>query len=318
MREVAGHLQMALASVFAVYQALEREGLITRMRGANTMLSGKEVSSRQVVRGVIGISVWLPAMISLPYTGTLTIELEEHLRHFGYVADFIFHRHLNEEAQPEFLDRFLNHQLDAVIIHTPPPSSRQNILSLRERGTRAVVLTAKGSDWNPPGIVYLLDSLPAYHQLAAQWRKRGIRKVWLWNPPGSKPAEKRRENLAHVFEKHGLQPLLSDEQPTQFLKAVEKGAKKMDSAVALGITDSDICNHEPLMIERISQVARLGFLSGRIYAPFMRTRNILVDIVDYSPIEIASRLAEDIHRLSVLPDGTRHTFVAKYHEQIGL
>ena len=92
----------------------------------------------------------------------------------------------------------------------------------------------------------------------------------------------------------------------------------MDSAVVLGITDSEICNHEPLTIERISKVARLGLLSGRIYAPYMRMRNILVDIVDYSPTEIASRLAEDIHRLSVLPDGLRHTFVAKYHEQIRL
>jgi hypothetical protein len=320
MRETAVFFRAPLGTISLVYKALEREGLLNRIRSSRTMLVGKKVLPREAVRGVVGIPIWLHSIVLMVYTRTLAMELEEHLRRSGYVADIIFHAAKEEEAEPEFATRLLRHRLDAVVLHTPVAGCRQNILSLRERGVRVLVIQRKEARLDLPAVIYLQDYQPAYQKMAEHWCRLGIRKVWLWSPLEHLHYKTEVDTFQSILNRRGLEIERVQDTPPQLLKRIRQGASKSPMAVAfLDSTHSEeICNCEPEIIEQISQNARLAFCVGSIRVPYLHFRKIRADVVDFSPKEIASRLADDVCRLPVLPDGLCHTFVAHYYEQMSL
>ncbi len=320
MREVADYFQVPLGTISRVYKRLEREGIVSRIRSSHTMLVGREVLPREAVRGVVGVYIWLHSMILLAYTQTLVIEFEEHLRRLGYVADIIFHAEKDEETKPEFATRLLRHRLDAVVLHTPLAGTRQNILSLRERGVRVLVVQRKDTQCDLPALIYLQDYQPAYQMMAERWYQAGIRKVWLYTPTEYLHNKAETNILKTIFNRQGLEAESVQDEPHQMLKRVRQRKPKLSTALAFldGTHSELICNREPQVMEQISRVARLAFCVGPIRVPYLRFRTIRADIVDFSPTEIASKLSADIARLSVLPDGICHTFTAHYHEQIPL
>ncbi len=317
MREVADYFKAPLGAISLVYKALENDGIINRIRSSRTVLVGKKVLSRDAVRGVVGIPIWLHSIMLLIYTRTLAMDLEERLRRSGYVADLIFHSTKEEEADPEFATRLLRHRLDAVILHTPIADCRQNILSLRERGVRVLVIQRKEARRDLPAVIYLQDYHSAYQKMATQWHHAGIRKVWLWSALAALHYKAEADTFKSIFNRQGLEVEFVQDEPGELLKKIRLAKSKSPMAVAFldGTHSEKICNCEPQIVEQISQVARLAFCVGSIRVPYLHSRKIRADLVDFAPTEIASRLADDICRLSVLPDGICHTFVAHYHEQ---
>lgn len=317
MREVARFFNVPLGTITRVYKVLEREGIINRIRSSHTMLVGREISRRDAIRGLVGIYIWLHSMVLLVYTQTLVMEFEERLRRSGYVADIIFHSGTDEETRPEFARRLLQHHLDVVVLHTPVSGTRQNILSLRERGVRVIIVQRKDSQSDLPALVYLQDYQPAYEQMAARWHEQGIRKVWLCTPTKFLHDKGEPDWLGAILNRQGLEAEAVQDNPQQLLQRIRQRKSKAPAAVAFldGPHCEQFCNCEPQIVEQISKMSRLAFCVGSIRIPYLQSRKIRADVVDFSPIEIASRLAEDICQLSVLPDGLRHTFVAKYQEQ---
>ena len=320
MREASGFFNAPLGTVSLVYQALEREGLLNRIRSSRTVLVGKTVLPREAVRGVVGIPIWLHSIVLMVYTRTYAMELEEHLRHSGYVADIIFHATKEEETEPEFATRLLRHRLDSVILHTPMAGCRQNILSLRERGVRVLVIQRREARQDIPAVIYLQDYQPAYEKMAIRWRELGIRKVRLWSPLAHLHYKTEVDTFRSILKRQGLEIEQVQDSPGELLDRIRADSSGALTAVAfLDSTHSEeICNCEPEIIQQISQIARLAFCVGTIRVPYLNVRKVHADIVDFSPKEIASRLADDIDRLPVLPDGICHTFVAHYYEQIAL
>jgi len=317
MRDVASFFEVPLGTITRVYKVLETEGIISRIRSSHTVLAGKEVSSREAVRGVVGIYVWLHSMVLLVYTQSLVMELEERLRRLGYVADIIFHSADDEEKKPEFATRLLLHRLDVVILHTPLAVNQQNIHSLRERGVRIIVVQRKDTQCDLPAVIYLLDYQPAYHIMAKRWHQIGIRKAFLCTPSKYLNDKTELAIMKTILEEHGLEVELAQDDPHQLLKRTRKRAKLSTVLVFLDCTHSElICNREPQVIEKISRIARLAFCVGAVRVPYLQFRKIRADVVDLSPTEVALRLANDISRLSVLPDGIYHTFLAHYSEQV--
>jgi hypothetical protein len=317
MREVAQFFRVPLGTISPVYKALEREGIIDRIRSSRTILLGNRILPREMIRGVVGIPILMHSVMMLEYTRTLAMELQVHLRHWGYVGDIIFHASKEEEAEPDFATRLLSHRLDAVVLHTPLEDSRQNILSLRERGVRVLVIQGASARRDLPAVTYLLDCEPAYQEMAAKWRQEGIRKVWIWPPTEYLGYKNEADILKAIFLEHGLEAKLVLDKPSEMLNRVRRQSSKSSTVVAfLDATGSEeICNGEPQIIEKISLISRLAFCLGSIRVPYFRNRKIHADTVTFSATEIASRLADDICRLSVLPDGIHHTFNAHYQEQ---
>lgn len=320
MREIANHFQVPLGTVSRVYKRLENECIISRIRSSHTMLMGRNVLPRTAVRGVVGIYIWLRSMINLPYTSSLVMGFEQRLRRIGYVTDVIFHSETNEEITPAFASRLLEHPLDIVVLHTPLPGSRQNILSLREHGIRVIVVQRKDSYSELPALMYLQDYLPAYQQMALRWREVGIRQVLICTPPACLHNRSELNIFRRILQQHGLKLELSQDSPRTLLKKFGRRTKKVSNALAFldGDFCEKFCNLEPQAIEQLSRVVRLAFCVGAVRLPYLQSRQIKADVVDFSPTEIVSRISSDIGRLSVLADGVCHTFTAHYQEQIAL
>jgi hypothetical protein len=320
MREVAQFFKAPLGGVSIAFQVLEREGLLNRIRGSQTLLMGKSVLPKDAVRGVVGIPIWFHSMMVLPYTQTFAKDTEEQLRHAGYVADIIFHHKKGEETDPDFAARLLQHRLDVIIFHTPLPGCRQNILSLRERGIRVMVLQRTEAPRRYPSVIYLLDFQTAYENMVKRWREVGITKVWLWSPLARLSYRSEADLFSTIMRSRGLEVELIEDQPLEVLKKIRQSAAKSKGKNAVAFLDTihceSVCNCEPQVIEQISRIARLAFCLGRIRIPYLEHRCVPIDIVEHSPAEIASRLVNDICRLSILPDGVCHTFPAYYREQV--
>jgi hypothetical protein len=182
---------------------------------------------------------------------------------------------------------------------------------------RVLVIQRKEARRDLPAVIYLQDYHSAYQKMATQWHHVGIRKVWLWSALAALHYKAEADTFKSIFNREGLEVEFVQDEPGELLKKIRVAKSKSPMAVAFldGTHSEKICNCEPQIVEQISQVARLAFCVGSIRVPYLHSRKIRADRVDFAPTEIASRLADDICRLSVLPDGICHTFVAYYHEQ---
>lgn len=204
MREIAGFFNSPISTVSAAFQTLEREGLLSRLRGSQTVLLGKKTVPQDPVRGVVGLPVWFDSIMALPYTRAFTMMIEGNLRKAGFVADIIFHHTKTEESNPEFAQRLLSHRLDAVIWHSPYSGVMQNILSLRERGVRILLTGRSDSLGNLPVIFYPQEFHDAYQELARNWKKADIRKIWLWSPLSHLHGRAEAEIFISIMKEHGI------------------------------------------------------------------------------------------------------------------
>ena len=75
MREVARHFNTSLRTVARTYELLEREGLFSRLRGSQTILVGSADSTQKIVRGIIGIPIWLRAFVVSQFSRILWMEV---------------------------------------------------------------------------------------------------------------------------------------------------------------------------------------------------------------------------------------------------
>ncbi len=317
MREVAAFFGVPLGTVSVVYQALEREGILNRLRGAQTLLMGKSTISRNRVRGLVGLPIWLHSIMVLPYTRTFTMTIEEQLRQRGYVANVIFHHTKDEELSPEFALRLLRHKLDVVIWQNPSPGTKQNILSLRERGVRVLLLQRGERQTNIPAVVYQQDFQTAYQEMANKWKKSGVRRVLIWSPVAHLLHGKSEiDTFRFLMEQCGLATEVVEDTPGELLARLRKRGAAVNHGIAfLDTTSSEqICNRDPQIIEEIGKHARLAFCVSMIRCPYLHARGVRADVVTLLPVEIASRLSADISKLAILPDGVQHTFTARYFE----
>jgi hypothetical protein len=73
-----------------------------------------------------------------------------------------------------------------------------------------------------------------------------------------------------------------------------------------------------MVIEQISQTARLAFCRGLIRLPYFEDRPTRVDIVGFSPIQMAERIAADLCNQSKFQAESPYTFEAAYNPQMAL
>jgi hypothetical protein len=179
IREVAAFFRLAPSVVGRVYERLAAEGLLIRKRGSMTLVSGRRDQPRIPVRGVVGLPVDLSGFLTLAHWQQFFIQLEARLRYHHYLADFIF-THKADFTQPEYLDRLLAHELDALFWFFPLPEHRDLVLQAADQGIRVAVLTDRPGRY--PGLVYEASRLHALRQGFAEWKRAGIDSVVVARP----------------------------------------------------------------------------------------------------------------------------------------
>lgn len=318
MREVVDHFQLPLRTVALAYQSLEMEGFVNRIRGSQTLLVGKKTTLRNPVRAVVGLPIWLHAMVVSPYSRTWNLELEERLRENGFVADLIFFK--DREIQgPEFAQRLIDHRLDVVIWHTPHPLTAGTLLSLRDHGVQQIVIQSAEAPLLLSLPTYLQDWSPAYKELASIWKKEGVRQVIIPEPVYL-PAKRALKNFTTILREQGLEPVFTEDSAKHLCNKLAQFKNKRACAIAfMDQQGADaICNEEPALIEELMRQTRVAFCRGPIRIPYFHHRDARADIVRFSAVEMADKVVEDLHKLSSLPKKIIHTFVPAVEPQRAL
>lgn len=309
MRDITSYFKVSLRTVARVYETLDREGVLKRLRGAQTLLIGNADSTQRLVRGVIGFPVWLHAMVVSPFARALLAELLERMRQNGFVVDIIFFR-TNEDCEPDFGKRLLQHNLNAIIWHTPHPLASDVRLFLQDHGVRQITIQLKESTMSmfPPD--YLLDWQPAYQAMAKTWHNEGIREVFIPTPVYL-PSQQAIKSFCKLLNESGIETRLVEGNASALLENVRGQHSKAVAFMDQQGADS-LCNKSPGIMEEISFNARLAFCRGMIRIPYFEDRPIKVDVVGFSAVEMAERIAKDFCDPSSLQILKPHTFEAVY------
>jgi len=315
MREVASFFHVPLRTVAITYEALEQEGLLIRLRGAQTKLAGKKSAAQSPVRGVVGLPIWLSSIASSPYMRTLHIDLNERLRRHGFVTDSIFFN-TSEDRHPEFADRLHTHRLDWIIWFGANFRSSSIFLTLRDRGIRQIVVLPEETPLNLPLPVYLQDWDKAYRCLAADWAAAGIRRVMIPHPADSLVTQRVARHFANVLKSFKISlDVAETHHPGKFAEAAHRACARGRTAVAFleMVSANEVCNGHPQIMADIARTTRLGFCRGPVIVPFFSQESVVADVVGCDPLEISKRIVSDLASQAPLPATTEARFDALYH-----
>ena len=169
IRQVAGFFGVSLKTVAGAYEKLEAEGLLTRLRGSHTLVQGRVLQPRHPVRGVVGVPIYLQPLVIGTDWRFFIMRLEEELRRYHFVTDFIFYRTGENE---DLAERLLEHKLDMVLWYVPTQAHVQTMLRLRDGGIRLVVLSDGKGQF--PCEQYFLNLAQALRDGISDWRARGV------------------------------------------------------------------------------------------------------------------------------------------------
>ena len=318
MREVATFFSVPLRTAALAYEGLESEGLLARVRGSKTLLTGRASFPRKSIRGVIGLPIWMNTLRLSPFTQQLNMKLESHLRKCGFVADLIFHHLKREETHPDFAERLLQHHLDAVIWHNPHPGSLQNLITLTENAVRTIVILTPEAKIPPGSVVYLQDYSSGIHELARRWSEAGVQKAWI--PLDLKKLASKNETALFegIFREHGLRVEFCEADASKLLRATSAKRAANESAIAfIDIETADrFCNCDPRAMEHIKQFAKVALCRGPIRCPYLQHSGVQIELIGFSPEKISEKLAGDIQVLPDIVPGIRHTFKSEYWADI--
>lgn len=315
MREVMGQFQIPLRTVALAYEALEHEGLLNRRRSSQTLLVGKKISPRKMVRAVVGIPVWLHAIVVAPYSRILHIELVDRLRQQGFVADLIFFRG-DEAWSPDFAQRLIEHNLDYVLWHTPHPHSIDVLRTLQDHGVRQVLIQPTDSQMRIPLPTYLQDWQGAYQSMAEAWNAAGIRHAILVEPVHL-PSRRAKTVIASILEAQSIAVYFFDGSAENLLsEALAYPAGECAVAFIDQEGAAAICNEEPVLIEKLINACRVCFCRGPVRLPYFNHREARADIVRFSATDIATRVAQDLSETLASSQQVLHTFEAVFCPQV--
>ncbi|MET0263243.1 MAG: hypothetical protein ABW223_10125 [Rariglobus sp.] len=315
MREIVDQFKVPLRTVALAYETLEHEGILNRRRSSQTVLVGKTLSPRKVVRAVVGIPVWLHAMVVAPYSRILHIELEDRLRQHGFVADLIFFRG-EEVASPDFAQRLIEHNLDYVLWHTPHPHAIDVLRTLQDHGVRQVLIQPIDSQLRIALPSYLQDWHVAYRTMAAAWHDAGIRHAIIPDPVYL-PSKRAKTVIANTLIAAGIEVHFELSNAAALLAAASAYRPGECAVAFIDQEGADaICNEEPVIIEQLIKTCRVGFCRGPIRIPYFHHRDARIDIVRFSATDIATRIATDLSETLPSAQQTLHTFEARYLPQV--
>lgn len=315
MREIAEFFAVPLRTVAIVYENLEREGLINRIRSSQTVLLGNVEFTQKLVRGVVGIPIWLHSLVISPHARIFFIDLEERLRKSGFIADFIFFR-TREDYQPDFTERLLRHNLNYLIWHTPHLLASHVLLSMQDHGIRQITIQQMEAQVSQAKPNYLLNWEPAYQKLARTWKESGIKNV-LIRKPEYLPSQRALAGFGKILNAHGMEITLTEAITSTLLEELKN--KRNTAFAFLDQEQADImCSEDPVAIEQIMKIARVAFCRGPIRLPYFHKRPSQVDIVSVSASVMADRIVSDLCQQSGRQVDTPYIFEAIYQSGVAL
>jgi hypothetical protein len=293
MRDVSSHFGVPFSTVSRSYDRLEQEGLLTRVRGAKTLLQGLHFDRRQGVRAFIGLPASLSAFITVQAYRMFFIRIRRELRLRGFATGMIFYE--KDEARGAGLsDRLKAYQVDTVLWFQPPKEARETAQRLRDFGIRVLGVAHE----QMPGIScrYQVQRNRAIAELFGAWKTRhSIDRVTVaqWQ---EYPVPAVDEALRSALDEIGLRKSIAAfraRRSEAFLASLQKlktGAIAFSSAQLVSM----LCFRAPHAFANLLRHRRVALLNGPVSMPFARVPDVRVDLVVVDWQWVAEQITNDL------------------------
>jgi hypothetical protein len=291
LRDVACYYGISISSVDRAYSQLEEEGLISRIRGAKTVLQGKAASRRLMVRGFIGMPVYLPHFITLHDYRSFLIEARQEFWRRGFVTSHVFFEPFTSNPS-QLADMIKHRSLDTVIWHAPGTLARETVLILRDRGVHVVGINADNS--NPPiRCQYRIQREAALATILDDWQAdRAIESIRVVQGP--RESARAGAELEEAIEERSI-PFetvrLATEGMDSFFKECE--ANHHAGVILLSMAAAFLCCRAPERLLALSNSRRIALLHGLVSVPFAQPPKATFDLIAVDWGKVAGRIVSD-------------------------
>jgi len=304
MREVAEYFDSSLRAVSAAYEKLGQEGLLTIVRGSQTLLEGRRQAPKSPLRGVVGIPVALPSFLFGNNPRQFFIRFEEELRRLSYVVDFIFYATGSDDTH-HLVERLLSHDLDTAMWMGPPHAMKDAILRLNDAGIHQLIV-GDGPTMLPLQS-YTLDLDQGFQQAAAGWHKQGTSTVHLVGPKRSLAPQFLRK-VKTAFSRQGFKITEAFCEPIDFFTQIGCLPKETGLVFLEHFHYEILCNHDWQAMRDIFLRHRTLLAQGLVYHHAFQGSKIPIETLELGFASIAVRLARDIATRSYLTSKENTTF----------
>jgi len=200
LREMTEHFHVPISTGSRIYSRLEKEGILSRIRGSRTLLQGKGAARQLSVQGLVGMPASTSCLMTLQDYRTFFMRTRRELRLRGFVSETLnFEKH--ELRDGKLSERLKRYQVDTVIWFMPELSSRDTAARLRDAGVRVIGV----SDGGMPGIPCRFEVRReiARRQILQGWGLSGeVEKVLILSVPYRRSSAD-EERLQALMEEEG-------------------------------------------------------------------------------------------------------------------
>lgn len=290
MREVGNHFKVPISTVSRIYRSLEKEGILTRIRGSKTTLRGLKYDRKLTVRAFVGLPASLSKFITIQDYRMFFISIRRQLRLSGFAAAMLF---LEGSDPEEFIERARKYEIDTMIWFQPGKLASQAQLHFGDLGVPTIGI----SDGSPPSFPcrYEVHRESAIRAIFRNWRADKNLKSIIVVSAGGRTAEADEQELRHILNDEQLDHEFSSATIESIPRFLESLSRKENTGIVLMSSVASLFSFRaPEIVTKIFQRCRVALIAGPVNMPFAKVPNVDVDLVAIDWQSISDRIVNDL------------------------
>jgi hypothetical protein len=290
VREVAERFRMPISSVVRVYSQLEKEGLLSRIRGSKTMLTGRCGPGKLMVRGFIARPARLSSFMALQDYRMFFTQTRHAFRKRGFVTTNVFFQ--DDKKGPDVLLQSIKQgNVETVLWYLPDVHAKETILRLSDMGIRVIGVCDRG--WSAIPCQYRIYKEIAIRTILQEWQCHEVKSIKVLRT-GNKCVlgEARLERLLHESSIPYETVRLTSESVQTILHSVcldHSGALILPAAAASYLS---FC--APQLLVQLLQACRVALIDGLVSIPYAEAPDAKIDFVTVDWEKVAERITWNV------------------------
>lgn len=273
MREVANRFHAPVSTVADVYQRLEREGVLRRIRGSKTTLRGRKQDRKLSVRSFVGLPTTTFKYVTVQDYRMFLKSVRRELRLRGFAAAMLDID--RSEAEP-VAERVRKYEIDTIVWFQPGRLAKQAILRLNDLGLRVIGV----SDGPRPSFPchYEIQREAAVRKILRSWRgESGFDSIMVVAGRGPGVLDERR--FITIVEEENLKFEIRNVTSDGIPKLLKTLSQKQNKGIAfLSSAAPMFAFRSPELLTKIFERCRVALFEGPVNMPFAKVPRVAVDL----------------------------------------
>jgi len=314
VRQVSQRFRISISTVSQIYGQLEREGILSRLRGSKTILRGGKYDRKISVRAFIALPSSISRFVTQQDYRMFFIRARRELRLRGFATTMVF---LEKHNGQDLKERLKKYQVDTVIWFSPELSARHAFASLKDSGVRVIGI----SDGGIPAIPchYEVQREAAIRAILHHWHRFcGLESVTVVSDATRRFAAD-EERLGRILEGQPLRYHFMDISDRPIPKSLESLSRKKSSGIVfLSSPASLFAFRAPELFTELLKARRVALIEGPVNLPFAPVPDARVDLVLVDWQLVAERIANDLITQETFDSAKTVVFEAESKFQVPL